>query len=122
MRKLGMAAISAVGVLLLAGCAGSSRFVDAAESCSAEKGSGITVTDNDQTLVFDMKGDEDTSGGDMLELACVLIALEAPDRVTTHMSQTTSMDGRQSADWDDIEVQWSYHPNRGLDAVFVLGN
>lgn len=119
MKKLGIIAVA--GLLVLTGCsAEDSRLADAQEECSGKNGSGMRLADDGTTLIFDMKGEEDTSGGSEFNLACVLNELNTPERITTHMSQTTSLDGRQTAEWDDFEVSWSYHPKRGLDAVFVV--
>lgn len=50
--------------------------------------------------------------------ACVLEDLDGPDSILRKMESTTAMMGRQSDDWDEYEVTWSYHPDNGFDATF----
>lgn len=94
------------------------RFIDAYHACASP--TGVELADEDRTLTIDSKGKEDYSGTDVEHLFCILEQLDAPTRVTTHIGQTTSMDGRQTASWDGITVEWSYHPNRGSDMVLTL--
>lgn len=120
MKKLGTATALIGALLLLTGCgAQDARLQSAADECDSDGDTGVTVGDGGATLIFDMRGDEDTEGGSYLTLVCLLHVLDAPDRVTNHMGQTTSQDGRQSDTWDGITASWSYHPDRGLDGMFV---
>lgn len=93
-------------------------FDNAVSACGYP--SGIEVADEGGTLTFDHEGEEDFGGADILDIGCVLGSLGMPERVATHMNQTTSMDGRQTETWDQFEIQWSYHPDRGMDGVVSL--
>ncbi|HWL03124.1 MAG TPA: hypothetical protein VNQ52_12235 [Microbacteriaceae bacterium] len=93
------------------------RFAEAVRSCGGEN-VGMYLDDNENTLVLDVKGDEDSAGASYLDYACLIEELDTPGRVVSHIEQTTSMDGRQSEEWDGIEFSWSYHPDRGIDGVF----
>ncbi|PPH95697.1 hypothetical protein C5C56_16130 [Rathayibacter sp. AY1D1] len=81
---------------------------------------GAELSDGDRTLTFDSQGKKESSGLAYSELECLLSATKAPTAVTSHLEQTTSLDGRQSEDWNNIELSWSYHPDRGADGVFEL--
>lgn len=94
------------------------RLTLASERCGT--GAGVSLEDDGHTLVFDMMGDDEFSGASYSDFECIAGALKMPSRVSNHVGQTTSLDGRQVEDWDGIEFSWSYHPDRGLDGVFVL--
>lgn len=94
---------------------GNTRLAAAQESCT-----GGELADEDRTLVLDMKGKEAGSGNLTVEdVVCVLGDLEAPTSVVTLMEQTRALDGRQTAEWDGIDANWSYHPDSGLDVVLT---
>ena len=80
----------------------------------------MTIQDDGATLTFDHRGEDEYTGGDIADIMCVFGELDMPSRISTHMGQTTSMDGRQSATWDDLEIQWSYHPDRGMDGMITV--
>lgn len=94
----------------------SSLFEDATRMCGAGE-----VTDEGRTLVADSEG-EDVGSGDisLSALNCLLLRVGVPSSAKEKMYQTRSLDGRQTADWDDVEASWSYHPDDGLDIVFEL--
>ncbi|GAB2473350.1 hypothetical protein [Xylanimonas ulmi] len=128
-RETGIAAAAGVAlgvVLTLAvpvlasgiGGGGGARLNAAAETCGSPY--GISVEDGGRTLTFDMAGEEDLIGASFSDIQCLFDELELPERINDHMAQTTSMDGRQTANWDGFEVQWSYHPDRGLDGMIFF--
>lgn len=47
-------------------------------------------------------------------------ALELPESVLNKMNQTRSMDGIQSYSTDDLEITWTYHPDKGLEVNYSL--
>lgn len=49
---------------------------------------------------------------------CISRELDMPQRVRSDIDQTTAMQGQRTAEWDDIEAYWTYHPERGLDISF----
>lgn len=106
------AAINTLGSL-----GGSSQFDSAMSSCDLKAGDGASVSDGGNTLTLNGEGEDDTSGLAVEDLICVLDELGMPDAVFTEMSQTTAMDGRQEADWDNYEASYKYHPDNGLDIV-----
>ncbi|SIT74172.1 hypothetical protein [Microbacterium sp. RU33B] len=94
----------------------STLFADAARTCGAGD-----VLDDGRTFVVDVEG-EDAGSGDvsLSKLDCLFARIGVPSSVQTKMYDTRALDGRQSADWDDVEVSWSYHPDDGLDIIFEL--
>ncbi len=91
----------------------------AVKACGADKQYAV-VSDGGMTLTVEHKGKDDFAGLAAKEMWCIVDALKAPSAVKSHMEQTTSMDGRQSASWGNIEVSWSYHPKRGMDSVYTV--
>lgn len=54
------------------------------------------------------------------KIGTVLSDLGFSSSVSVEMGQTTALMGRQSASTDDYEVSWSYHPDKGMEAVFKV--
>jgi len=102
-----------------ADAAASTLFADAVEECGAD-GPDAVIGDEGKSLTIDMKGEDDTVGMDGVDVWCVVSELDTPQSAQSHMEQTTSMDGRQTETWDNIEVSWSYHPDRGMDSVWKI--
>lgn len=75
--------------------------------------------DNGSTLTFHTRGDENPSGGSLTDLSCLLSATDAPDSVRSRMSATRALDGMQTANWNDIEASWTYHPDSGLTLILT---
>lgn len=73
------------------------------------------VGDDGGSISFDTQGDDDASGDDLVDVLCVLTALETPDRVISQMSQTRALDGTLETSWGDYEAFWNYHPDNGMN-------
>lgn len=134
MKKIIFAAASLALIAPLAGCSAPEAeftlFSDAATACAAD---GISLSDGGQTLTVDMMGETDWSGASVYDIDCVVAAVDMPTFVKDNIWNTNALAGRQSATYDvtlggegtdfsettfTIDVQWSYHPDNGLDAVF----
>ncbi|MGC5629436.1 hypothetical protein ACPYO6_14475 [Georgenia sp. Z1344] len=92
----------------------------AATECAAAETEGLAAVDDGRTITFDNRGGEDVFGADYASIRCVLDALDIPASIDTHIGQTTSLDGRQTAEWNGLQIQWSYHPDRGLDGLVTI--
>lgn len=44
--------------------------------------------------------------------------LGLPDAVFERMQSTRALDGTQTADYDNVFVTWSYHPDKGLRVIY----
>lgn len=93
-----------------------SALASAHEACD----SAGQLADEGKTLIIDTKGEEDGDGDSMLDLACLLIALETPDSVVSHLDTTRALDGMQTNEWDDLHARWTYHPDRGLNLTITV--
>lgn len=49
-----------------------------------------------------------------------ITALKLPDYIYQRMLKTTAMQGRQEVTANGITVSWTYHPNKGLEAMFTI--
>lgn len=114
------AALMAGVPALLDGAGQSSVLTDAYEACDLHYTQGIELADEGRSITFDMRGEADSRGAGIVDIACIFAALEMPSAVSSHIDQTTSVDGRQTESWGDVTVSWSYHPDRGLDGVLTL--
>jgi len=97
-------------------------FRQARSACSLD-GVHAPIGDNGTTLTLDGKGKGYSSAGlTQEELACVIVRLDTPSRITSTMEGTRALDGRQDDQWDTawgtISVSWTYHPDNGLDLVY----
>lgn len=81
---------------------------------------GISISDEGRSLIFDAKGEEDLTGASYSDLMCVLAFLELPEYVLDKMTRTTALAGSQSATWNNYQAEWSYHPDRGMDGSVLV--
>jgi hypothetical protein len=115
---LALVAILVIGggvfaTLMISGVGQPTALRAAKDKCAAGE-----ISDGDKTLFLDMAGkDSDTGQFTVVDLRCVLTALNAPTYITTQMGQTRALDGRQTATWDKFEASWTYHPDNGLDVL-----
>ncbi|MCY7290028.1 MAG: hypothetical protein LH624_17730 [Cryobacterium sp.] len=65
------------------------------------------------------KGDEESTGASITDRFCVLEALDVSAAALAQMEGTTSLQGRQSASWGDVDASWTYHPDNGLDMILT---
>lgn len=98
----------------------SSVLKDALAACSISNGADAEIGDGGYTLTVNGKGNDDISGLELTDIACLQSELKTPQSVISHLDQTTSLDGRQTESWGLVTESWSYHPDRGLDSVFTI--
>ena len=53
-------------------------------------------------------------------IVSVNAALGLPESVLNRMNQTRSMDGIQSYSNDELEITWTYHPDKGMEVNYTL--
>ena len=94
-------------------------LADASSTCELNFTTGATLGDGGRTLMLDTKGEEDSSGVSIEKVACVLSTVDTPDAVISALDSTRALDGRQHANWDNIDAEWSYHPNSGLNLILT---
>jgi hypothetical protein len=98
----------------------STRFELAFAACGgAAQLERINVEDEGTSIIVDGVPDSGDVADSIDDTVCILNEIDVPSYVITQMESTTSLMGRQTASWDDIEASWSYHPDNGLDIVLV---
>lgn len=53
-------------------------------------------------------------------LKSAITALKLHDYIYQRMLKTTAMQGRQDVTVNGINVSWTYHPDKGLEAMFTI--
>lgn len=104
-------------VLIIVRAKSASPLQAAYNTCSLSGQSGASLGDNGQSLVLDGRGEEDYSGVQVAQQACVLAELKVPDSVIAKIEATRALDGRQVDSWDGVSASWSYHPDTGLNLI-----
>ena len=64
--------------------------------------------------------DEYTDYDAYLAIMAVNEALGLPESVLNKMNQTRSMDGIQSYSASELDIDWTYHPDRGLEVNYTI--
>lgn len=88
------------------------------DDCDLNVGTSAQVLDEGKSLYLDGRGKE-SNGLSLDSLVCVMNALDVPDATLQRMSSTRALDGRQTDSFDGLSVEWSYHPDDGLDVLFT---
>ena len=87
---------------------------------AVQKCSPFDVGDAGHSVTLDGQGKDetdDTTKATTEQIACILVALKAPDFVIGKMDSTRALDGMQSAEWGGISATWTYHPDNGMDLI-----
>jgi hypothetical protein len=117
MKKTIIAGLSALALVTLTGCVGQfNTFQEAYELCGSPE--GVTVADGGRTISIDGMGEEDYSGTSYGALVCVVTKAGTPDYIYSNIMATRALDGRQTQEFDGIEVSYSFHPDSGANIVF----
>lgn len=90
------------------------NLLDSSYASLAADGSYLLIDTNPND--YDDYSDEEAIQG----LYYTLAALGLPDSLIQKMGSTRALDGRQSEEYDGLEVSWSYHPNKGLEVLFSI--
>lgn len=120
-----------VGVLLFSACGSGESGVSesavaetpetallaAVDACGVDSDPSFDLGDEGYTLSIDGKGEDDSRGADLTDIACVLNALNVSDAVVGRIDNTRALDGTLEGDWDGFTATWSYHPDSGLSMV-----
>lgn len=102
---------------------GSSIIVDDRDFYSVDKidflsGTRGAARDEMEELLDLWNGARDLSI--MSAVDCIHEELDMPESVNTRMLSTRGMDGVQEVAHDGARVTWSYHPSRGLNAIYEM--
>ncbi|HEX5541642.1 MAG TPA: hypothetical protein VFX60_08760 [Micromonospora sp.] len=95
-----------------------SPFPAAKKKC-APSSDHAHLGDEGKSLTLAGQG-EKSAGLPYTVITCVLEAVKIPDAVIAQMDSTRALDGRQTAEWNDIQASWTYHPNSGLKVILTF--
>ncbi len=116
---IGLAAVAAVGVVIVVSTSGPNVLEKALATCSLTGAAGVSLGDGGKSLTVNTKGNDDTDGASIEDLTCVLGAVETSDSVIARMNTTRALDGVQQGSWKNLEASWSYHPDSGFNLVLT---
>lgn len=91
----------------------------AVRTCTLSTTDSVVVGDEGMTVTVDGRGDEDPEGASISDTFCLLDATEVSTAAMAQIEGTTSLQGRQSASWGDVDASWTYHPDNGLDLILT---
>ena len=80
---------------------------------------GLSLGDENHTMILDGKGDDDTDGMTYETQRCLLKALDVTDAAMSEIEQTRALDGKQEASWGKVNASWRYHPDSGLEMTLT---
>jgi hypothetical protein len=139
-KKLAAAVVALGAALLVGGCAAGAtdapgsaptptkahvkslgqKALDAAKGCNMTgKMSGLDTTgDGGHTVTLETTGTTNyTTSMPASTASCILHAMGVPDVTMDLIGSTTAIDGRQTDDWGDVSLSWTYTPSSGLDLI-----
>lgn len=82
------------------------------------KTSRVSISSDGTSITVDSKNKYDTDN--IASIYFLVTYLNMPSSIVDSMAQTNSLMGRQSATSGKLKVEWSYHPDNGLDAIFSI--
>lgn len=115
-----IAVIAFTGITSSIGSATAEIFQPVLTACGMSDDGDSRIGDGGNSLTINGKGNDDATGISVNDFVCVMTELETPDSVVSHVSQTTSLDGRQTERWSNLSMSWSYHPDRGADVIYTV--
>lgn len=82
---------------------------------------GVTIDSNNVILdggeAAELARVSKFDGASLSSLYCVLDKLEAPAALEAKIGQTRALDGRQTDEWENFAISWSYHPDSGASVL-----
>ena len=76
-----------------------------------------TVLSSDKKSIIVNSADQYDSAA-MLDVITIINKLNLPDSLLEEMMYTNALMGRQTETFGYYQVNWSYHPDNGLDVIF----
>lgn len=91
------------------------KFVKAYKKCLSND---TSLSSDGLSITVNSANEYDTEGG--VDIMMIISSLKLPNSLLDEMLATNSLMGRQSEKYENIQVDWSYHPDNGLDAIFKI--
>lgn len=87
----------------------------ALDSCGIQPVGNTTLLDGGEAAEIARVSKYD--GPAIADLYCTLEALGAPQSLESKIGQTRALDGRQTSEWGDFAISWTYHPDDGATVL-----
>ena len=78
----------------------------------------VDLVDDRMTIIINTPGDLFMSAGmrpNYDDVLCILNQIGTPDYVKSAIDSVRALDGRQTQEFGNIEISYSYHPDSGID-------
>lgn len=104
---------------VLPGASPAESILSAAQRKCTPREAGVRLGDHGKSLTIQTAGKK-SDGISITDLACLLREMKTTDAIISEMDTTRALDGRQSAEWNDLRASWTYHPDDGLNIVVTV--
>lgn len=129
MKRITTVVVTTIALATLSGCASEpepTALESAWNTCEEDDSTEGANYDAEYDVITINGAGRQNDDGEMTPLGieawmaqiCLTEAMDLPQHVEDHMGSTTSLQGRQEAEWDGIKGAWSYHPTSGFNATF----
>lgn len=109
----------AAGVTIAVVAARPTDLQASVSACDLTGSEYVEVGDGGHTVTLDGESEDGGDGLPVSKEACVLREMKVSTAALAQMESTTSLQGRQAADWADVHATWTYHPSNGLDLILT---
>lgn len=107
----------AITFALIVTLSGPGPLESAFDECEQlDVGGTLNLEDDGKTLLVQTASD----AGSPVGVQCVFDELQTRTSIISKIGNTTAMMGVQSAEQDDVEYTWTYHPDNGLDLTLEV--
>lgn len=113
-----IAVVAVIGLFFYS--TGPTKLEDAASYCFDGFAFGFDLDEDGKGAYMDGAGEDEIWGMDYYDQKCILEQLDAPNSVFSKIGNTNSLMGVLEADWDNVSISWTYHPDNGLDVSIDL--
>ena len=97
------------------------KIENAADFCLKDgRALGFSIDEDGKGAYMDGAGEDEIFAMDYSSQRCILRQLDVPSSVTSRIGNTNSLMGMQEAEWDNVSISWTYHPDNGLDVSIDL--
>ena len=87
------------------------------DSCSSKR---TTLSNDGKSIFVDSKDENDSKA--LADIVSIIYSLNLPDSLVQDIDHTNALMGKQEKKYDKYSVEWSYHPDNGLDIAFYVND
>lgn len=79
---------------------------------------GAKLSSDGMSIIINSKNKNDSEA--LIDVMLLIDKLGLPDSLFEDMTMTNALMGKQSEEYENYVVEWSYHPDNGLDVIFKI--